>query len=35
MTALWANFICGTFIGFAVAVIIGVVMQYVAMRKGK
>lgn len=35
MTALWANLICGVFIGFTLAVIIGVVMQYVAMRKGR
>jgi|GEM_PF-4099606 len=35
MTALWANFICGVFIGFMIAVIIGVVMQYVALRKGR
>lgn len=35
MTALWANFICGLFIGFTLAVVIGVVMQYVAMKRGK
>src|SRR5664280_2070649 len=35
MTALWANFICGVFTGFTLAVVIGVVMQYVAMRKGR
>lgn len=35
MTALWSNFICGIFVGFVFAILVGVVMQYVAMRKGR
>lgn len=35
MTALWANFICGVFVGFVIAVAVGVVMQYMTLKKGK
>jgi hypothetical protein len=35
MSALWANFISGVFIGFALAVAVGIIMQAVALRRGK
>jgi len=35
MTALWANFVSGVFTGFALAILVGVVMQYVALKKGR
>jgi hypothetical protein len=35
MSALWANLVVGVFIGFALAVAVGIVMQLVAMRKAR